>query len=611
MRFTAILLVSLIAATALTWLASGEVSASAIAGFTFLVSLSAAFAAVCSLFLIVSRRWAPPLVEAALPVSFAPLALGILLCVPAVSAAATFDKLSDHRSMLRGGDSGKPIIVPGIPEASRLVRVVSGQDPELTMPPREENDALSGAEIGLMERWIREGAKWPAMIDASSDKQLFIDDQIIAKSENVTLRVNPPRKTGEVLVRSDRLWESFLTCNYPTVIAENGQFRMWYEAYQADYAAGDFGARLCYAESKDGREWTKPELGLVEFMGSKANNIVYPNEPIPYHGGSVFYDPAAALTERYKLVSMGPGGINGAVSADGIHWLHIGTILRGMESDTQNVCFLDSDLRRYVLYCRMWTGGQPGKGFRAIGRRESLEFRSFPPARIVLEPQAPDPPEHDLYTNAAVKYPYAASAYFLFPSVFDHPADALDIQPATSRDGIQWTRHRQPAWIARGGPGSFDSMCLYQAPGCIRHGDKLFFYYSAYSVGHDKTHPKNVQKAGTLSRAVLRLDGFVSADAPDSGGTLTTIPLTFVGNQLQVNATGRFRVALLDRPGKPIPGFNLDDCDPFDGDSVRHTVTWKGKSAGSSLAGQLVQLQFELKAAKLYAFQFSAQVQQP
>ena len=31
----------------------------------------------------------------------------------------------------------------------------------------------------------------------------------------------------------------------------------------------------CYAESKDGITWTKPELGLFEFDGSKANNIVW------------------------------------------------------------------------------------------------------------------------------------------------------------------------------------------------------------------------------------------------------------------------------------------------------------------------------------------------
>jgi hypothetical protein len=31
----------------------------------------------------------------------------------------------------------------------------------------------------------------------------------------------------------------------------------------------------CYAESRDGIRWTKPELGLVEFKGSSQNNIVW------------------------------------------------------------------------------------------------------------------------------------------------------------------------------------------------------------------------------------------------------------------------------------------------------------------------------------------------
>ena len=31
----------------------------------------------------------------------------------------------------------------------------------------------------------------------------------------------------------------------------------------------------CYAESRDGIEWTRPHLGLVEFEGSKENNIIW------------------------------------------------------------------------------------------------------------------------------------------------------------------------------------------------------------------------------------------------------------------------------------------------------------------------------------------------
>ncbi|GIT29989.1 MAG: hypothetical protein Ct9H300mP1_20350 [Planctomycetaceae bacterium] len=31
----------------------------------------------------------------------------------------------------------------------------------------------------------------------------------------------------------------------------------------------------CYAESHDGIRWTKPDLGFVEFNGSKKNNIIW------------------------------------------------------------------------------------------------------------------------------------------------------------------------------------------------------------------------------------------------------------------------------------------------------------------------------------------------
>ena len=41
---------------------------------------------------------------------------------------------------------------------------------------------------------------------------------------------------------------------------------------------------ICYATSVDGLTWNKPELNLVEFKGSKANNIVFRGP----HGVGIF-----------------------------------------------------------------------------------------------------------------------------------------------------------------------------------------------------------------------------------------------------------------------------------------------------------------------------------
>ena len=63
-------------------------------------------------------------------------------------------------------------------------------------------------------------------------------------------------------------------------------------------------------------------------------------------------------------------------------------------------------------------------------------------------------------------------------------------------------------------------------------------------------------------------------------------------------------VEILDGASRPIPGFSRQDCDPFSGDRVRHTVTWQGQAGLQALKGKTVRLQFYLVRARLYAFQF-------
>ena len=49
-------------------------------------------------------------------------------------------------------------------------------------------------------------------------------------------------------------------------------FKMWYSLHTR--GQGDAASLLCYATSKDGVTWQKPELGIYEFRGTKQNNIV-------------------------------------------------------------------------------------------------------------------------------------------------------------------------------------------------------------------------------------------------------------------------------------------------------------------------------------------------
>jgi hypothetical protein len=106
----------------------------------------------------------------------------------------------------------------------------------------------------------------------------------------------------------------------------------------------------------------------------------------------------------------------------------------------------------------------------------------------------------------------------------------------------------------------------------------------------------------------LRLDGFVSANAPMAGGEVLTKPLTFTGKQLWLNfatsAAGSVQVELQDENGTPLPGFALSECEELFGDTLDRRVVWTSAPDLKNVAGKTVRIRFVLRDADLFAFQF-------
>src|SRR5213593_487196 len=95
-----------------------------------------------------------------------------------------------------------------------------------------------------------------------------------------------------------------------------------------------------------------------------------------------------------------------------------------------------------------------------------------------------------------------------------------------------------------------------------------------------------------IGLARLRLDGFVSIDAGEAAGTLTTQPLRFADPALYVNADasrGELRIEVLEEAGAPVSGFTAADCVPLERDAVRHRVGWRGAADLASLRGRTVR----------------------
>ena len=115
-------------------------------------------------------------------------------------------------------------------------------------------------------------------------------------------------------------------------------------------------------------------------------------------------------------------------------------------------------------------------------------------------------------------------------------------------------------------------------------------------------------KATRFRRYTLRIDGFVSVNAPLSGGEFVTKPLVFQGKELVMNfstsAAGSVRVEIQTADGKPVEDFALADCPEIFGDQIEQVVTWKGGSDVSKLANSPIRLRFVIKDADLYSIRF-------
>ena len=114
-------------------------------------------------------------------------------------------------------------------------------------------------------------------IDIGSRRELMIDDHLIGSmSDSLRLQVHKPVRRNVVLV-TDSPWEGN-ACLYSSVFHDGERFRMYYTASHYVNRKGRIelphGRLLCYAESVDGIHFTKPKLNLVEFAGSKENNII-------------------------------------------------------------------------------------------------------------------------------------------------------------------------------------------------------------------------------------------------------------------------------------------------------------------------------------------------
>ncbi|MYD93954.1 MAG: hypothetical protein F4Y02_09720 [Chloroflexi bacterium] len=389
---------------------------------------------------------------------------------------------------------------------------------------------------------------------------------------------------------------------YGSTIRVGDEFRMWYigrvgcnPTWVGGYQGYD--GRLCYAVSRDGIHWTKPELGLVEYRGSTANNLVDFPQHIDLGWAPIIHDADDPDPDRrFKLAfthRTGPsgnrrGGLCVAYSPNGLHW----TLCPN--NPVGSVAFEHSGLIKWngCYYVNGHSVGHPGPG-RKMETYASYDFEHWTEGSalsLTRSPRIEGPDLEDrqniweeVHMGAGLHswgnvilgvygqwhgYPYSDRRYV-----------TIDLGLAISHDALHF---HEPIPGFRFVPAFEErdtrlgaAPALQQGQGMENVGDKTLYWYSVW------------RGDGQVRLAQWERDrlGYVQPYAPASRAQLITCPFTVESDgspvHLNVSGLGEFaaaRVEVVDLHFRPLPGFSGDDAATLRESGLAVPVRWASRN---------------------------------
>lgn len=479
-------------------------------------------------------------------------------------------------------------------------------------------------------------------INIGNTREVCWDDFLVEEFSGAYLKMHKPVRKNLALTCDDK-WEGSV-CGQLEVHKIGGKIYLYYRASGLENL---FDESFCVAVSDDGVNFTKPNLGKYDYNGIEENNIFLREERF-IDNFSVHYDehPACPENEKYKALSLWVSNeftvteLALYVSGDGINFNFKKKLdIKGV-FDTTNVLIWDKDIEMYRLYVRDFHSKIDGsdvhyepteameKATRDIRLSFSKDLETFThPERLRYQEDAED---IELYTNHIVKY-HRGNIFVGFPTRYINRVDdiknfkylskwgglrqeyiekgnrigtvATDCVLMTSRDGLNFTRHDEEAFITPG----LESETNWVYGDCY---PSFKFVETPIEGNEGKTELSFYMPEGYRAKTVevirfsVRLDGFFSWRGDFKGGSVLTKPITFEGDSMEINfatsALGSVRVEICDLDGNPIEGY---DSGILFGDSLNRPVEFE-KSL-KELSGKEIKIKFSLKDADLYSFKFN------
>ncbi len=366
---------------------------------------------------------------------------------------------------------------------------------------------------------------------------------------------------------------------------------------------------ICYAESKDGIHWVKPDMSdKVKLYDRRTPNQVSD----AFEGSPVFYDKwTSDASARFKVIynywSNGEDGHERGeecralmVSPDGINWSRSKVYWNIGASDSPTSLCCDPDTGCYYMYARKYNGDRRVWGWK------TKDFESFEELGLCMHPDPMDKAMVGFYGMPTFKY---ENVFFgLLWRIFCHQQvmglanGPIDIGLTYSYDGSHFNRASYDAFIPRNPLGEHGGGCIYSSCMFVDKDNSIRIYSGASKAEHFQN--QNLNDAALMLHK-LRLDGFMYLESISRTATLRTKWLRITGDELKINAKcpyGSVRVQIVDEKGKPIPGFTYNDCKPMQGDELFWQPEWAGGKLSNVIDGRKRrQLDIEVVSGQLFA----------
>lgn len=473
---------------------------------------------------------------------------------------------------------------------------------------------------------------------------LLVDDHHVLYRPGTRRELHPlKRHDANPVIPRDKPWE--VTVAYCSVHRddETGKFQLWYQAYPRGKSF------LCYATSDDGIHWTKPNIGLFEFKGSKDNNILLET----HYGGGVIHDPHDEdPSRRYKFAYWDLNGTCVAFSPDGIHWTKYpgNPVIRGSHGkqvqppvvgdpviddqgrlgpplSTSDVTdpIWDPIKNCYAIYAKTWLDGPDGTMHwkRAVVRTDSKDFIHWTKPVLVAAPDEFDDPDAGTPLTALARGGGSGGAqlhsgpafayngmYFSTLQLMGYQGTGfMPLELAISRDGYDFQRpFRDKMFLpSLEDKSQFDAGAIWSNATPLIYEDEIHFYYGAYG---NEWSDKDFYKISGIGLATMKRDRFAGVQPTESIGQITMkeIDLSSVASMtLNADASGgSIRVEILNADGYRMPGFTKDDAIDIKSDDLRHQVAWKEHTLGDLPKGDY-RLRIHLKDAEVFALTLNQQ----